>query len=38
MIHNIGDSIMTLFKSIFSSAGRFASSCFAGITSFLAPV
>nr|DAX10883.1 MAG TPA: hypothetical protein [Bacteriophage sp.] len=29
---------MTLFKSIFSSAGRFASSCFAGITSFLAPV
>lgn len=38
MIHNIGDSITTLFKSIFSSAGRFASSCFAGITSFLAPV
>lgn len=38
MIHNVGDSVMTLFKSIFSSAERFAGSCFAGITAFLAPV
>lgn len=38
MIHNVGDSVMTLFKSIFSSTGRFASSCAAGLISFLAPV
>ncbi len=38
MVHNVGDSVMTLFKSIFSNAERFASSCLAGITSFLAPV
>lgn len=38
MIHNIGEPVMTLFKSMCSSMTRFASSAFTGILAFLAPV
>lgn len=38
MIHNIGEPIMTLFKSIFSSAERFTGCMLAGVAAYLAPL
>jgi hypothetical protein len=38
MIHNIEDPVMTLLKSMFSSAQKISAGILAGITSYFAPI
>lgn len=38
MIHNLGDPVMTLLKSMFNSAQKTMSCIIAGITSYFAPI